>query len=198
MGDEQRFWHAQYERERDAQVADERYSTKGKLGGKRHVPMPAELVVKRSHDTNKVRVPSRSIPPPWGSIRFRLAPRTYAPCGPSVRVVSQTKSRKIPTRKTITALFCEQVRQQRADKLYIGQQATKTNIKATVLKIKTINSSDGDGMTLTEFRLLQVYNTTFREKLGVVNCEMLGAKEDMSVAKRRQRQHRTKARARAA
>ena len=26
-----------------------------------------------------VRVPSRSISPPWRSIRFRLAPRTYAP-----------------------------------------------------------------------------------------------------------------------
>ena len=25
----------------------------------------------------KVRALSRSIPPPWGSIRFRLAPRTY-------------------------------------------------------------------------------------------------------------------------
>ena len=48
-----------------------------------------------------VRVASRSIPPPWGSIRFRLALRTYAPCGPSVRVVSQTKSRKIPTRNVL-------------------------------------------------------------------------------------------------
>ena len=38
---------------------------------------------------------SHLIPPPWGSIRFRLALRTYAPWG--VRVVSQTKSRKIPT-----------------------------------------------------------------------------------------------------
>ena len=35
---------------------------------------------------------------PWGSIRFRLAPRAYAPWGCIVRVVSQTKSRKIPTR----------------------------------------------------------------------------------------------------
>ena len=42
---------------------------------------------------------SRSIPPPWGSIRFRLALRTYAPWG--VRVVSQTKSRKIPTRNIL-------------------------------------------------------------------------------------------------
>ena len=48
---------------------------------------------------------SRSFSPPWRSIRFRLALRTYAPRG--VRVVSQTKSRKIPTRN-ITALFREQ------------------------------------------------------------------------------------------
>ena len=46
-----------------------------------------------------VRVPSRSIPPPWESIRFCLAPRTYAPWG--VRVVSQTESRKMSTRKTL-------------------------------------------------------------------------------------------------
>ena len=54
-----------------------------------------------------VRVPSRSIPPPWGSIRFRLAPRTYdaPPCGPSVRVASLTKSRKIPTRNVLP-VFC--------------------------------------------------------------------------------------------
>ena len=34
-----------------------------------------------------VRVRGRSIPPPWGSIRFRPAPRTYdaPPWGPSVR-----------------------------------------------------------------------------------------------------------------
>ena len=47
--------------------------------------------------TTTVRAVSRSISPPWGSIRFRLALRAYAPWG--VRVVSQTKSRKIPTRK---------------------------------------------------------------------------------------------------
>ena len=47
--------------------------------------------------------------PQGGSTRFRLAPRTYdaPPCGPSVRVVSQTKSRKIP--KTITALLRAQI-----------------------------------------------------------------------------------------
>ena len=50
-----------------------------------------------------VRVAGRSVAPPWGSSRFRLALRTYdaPPCGPSVRVVSQTKSRNIPTRKTL-------------------------------------------------------------------------------------------------
>ena len=49
----------------------------------------------------KVRVQSRSIPPPWRSIRFRLALRTYAPWGCIVRVVSLTTSRKIPTRKNL-------------------------------------------------------------------------------------------------
>ena len=39
----------------------------------------------------------RLISPRWGSIRFRLALRTYALWG--VRVVSLTKSRKIPTEK---------------------------------------------------------------------------------------------------
>ena len=64
-------------------------------------------------DARFVRVPSRSILPPWGSIRFRLAPRTYAPWG--VRVVSQTKSRILiyinnAHPKQITALFPEQGR----------------------------------------------------------------------------------------
>ena len=49
----------------------------------------------------RVRAGSRSVSPPWGSIRFLFAPRTYAPCGPSVRAVSQAKSRKIPTRNTL-------------------------------------------------------------------------------------------------
>ena len=51
----------------------------------------------------EVRVVSRSIPPPWRSIRFRLALRTYAPWG--VRVVSQAKSRKIPTRNILPLFF---------------------------------------------------------------------------------------------
>ena len=55
-----------------------------------------------------VRAAGRSTPPPWWSIRFRLALRTYAPCGPSAREVSQTKSRKIPTRN-ISPLFFAQV-----------------------------------------------------------------------------------------
>ena len=44
-------------------------------------------------DPLRVRAVSRSISLPWGSIRFRLALRTYdaPPGGPSVRVVSQTK-----------------------------------------------------------------------------------------------------------
>ena len=54
-------------------------------------------------NSDKVRAVSRSISPPWGSIRFRLALRTYAPWG--VRVVSQTKSRKIPTRKFLPLFF---------------------------------------------------------------------------------------------
>ena len=63
----------------------------------------------------QVRVPSRSISPPWGPIRFRPAPHTYdaPPCGPSVRVVSQTKSRKIPTRNGSPLLFVLQARSQR-------------------------------------------------------------------------------------
>ena len=54
-------------------------------------------------DSQEVRVVSRSISPPWRSIRFRLALRTYAPWG--VRVVSQTKSRKIPTRNILPLFF---------------------------------------------------------------------------------------------
>ena len=50
------------------------------------------------------RVARRSISPPWRSIRFRLALRTYAPWG--VRVVSRTKSRKIPTRNILPLFFC--------------------------------------------------------------------------------------------
>jgi len=46
-----------------------------------------------------VIVASRLISPPWRSIRFRLALRTYAPWG--ARVVSQAKSRKIPTRNIL-------------------------------------------------------------------------------------------------
>ena len=55
----------------------------------------------------KARLASRSIPPRRRSIRLRLALRTYAPWG--VRVVSLTKSRKIPTRKTLPLFLVEQV-----------------------------------------------------------------------------------------
>jgi len=57
-----------------------------------------------------VRGASRSISPRWGSIRFRRAPRTYAPCGPSVRAVSQTESRKIPTQKTLPLFHAAAIR----------------------------------------------------------------------------------------
>ena len=67
------------------------------------------------HQRPAVRAASRSIPPEWGSNRFRPAPRTYdAPhVGPhwaSVRGVSQTKSRKIPAPENTTPLPRGQVR----------------------------------------------------------------------------------------
>ena len=68
-----------------------------------------------------VRVAGRSISPPWGSIRFRLALRTYAPCGCIVRVVSQTKSRTTPTRK-ILPLLC---RNQDSDKTQVYDHNTR-------------------------------------------------------------------------
>ena len=63
--------------------------------------------VRDVHVLSSVRVVSRSIPPPWGPIRFRLAPRTYAPWGLIVRVVPGrlTKSRKIPTRNMLPLFF---------------------------------------------------------------------------------------------
>ena len=44
---------------------------------------------------------SRSTSPRWGSVRFRFAPRTYAPWGCIVRVASRTKSRQVPTRNIL-------------------------------------------------------------------------------------------------
>ena len=57
----------------------------------------------------RVRVVSRSISPPWGSTRFRVAPRTYAPWGCIVRVANLTKPRKIPTRKILLLFFVGRV-----------------------------------------------------------------------------------------
>ena len=70
----------------------------------------------------QVRVPSRSISPPWGSIRFRLALRTYAPWG--VRVVSQTKSRNIPTRNVLPLFFVLQITwlQRSAARTFLGKE----------------------------------------------------------------------------
>ena len=50
-------------------------------------------------EEDEVRVVGRSIPPPWGTIRFRLALRTHAPRGCIVRVVPDrlTKSRNVNT-----------------------------------------------------------------------------------------------------
>ena len=45
-----------------------------------------------------VRAVSRSIPPQWGSVRFRPLACTCAPSGCTVRADELTKSRKIPTR----------------------------------------------------------------------------------------------------
>ena len=76
------------------------------LGGQAEQPGVLQL---GDQVQERVRVVGRSISPPWRSIRFRLAPCTYAPWGCIVRVVGQTKSRKIPMGpKNITALFCEQ------------------------------------------------------------------------------------------
>ena len=52
-----------------------------------------------------VRVASRSIPPQWGSIRFRLLACTYAQWGCIVRVGELTKSRKMPTRNVLPLVF---------------------------------------------------------------------------------------------
>ena len=53
----------------------------------------------------RVRAASRSLSPPRGSIRFRLALRTYDAPPWGVRVVSHTKSRKIPTRNILPLFF---------------------------------------------------------------------------------------------
>ena len=47
---------------------------------------------------SQVRAASRSIPPHGGQFDFVWLPHTYAPWGCIVRVVSLTKSRRIPTR----------------------------------------------------------------------------------------------------
>ena len=58
---------------------------------------------------------SRSISPRWGSIRYRLALRTYAPWG--VRVVPDrlTKSRKIPTRNILPLFLVSRQARVRGD-----------------------------------------------------------------------------------
>ena len=81
----------------------------GGRGGQRHTHGADRRHLRGPLRQRGVHVVSRQISPPWGSIRFRLALRTYAPWGSSVRVVSQTKLRKIPTRNLFTLLFPDQV-----------------------------------------------------------------------------------------
>ena len=60
------------------------------------------------------REPFKSTPMAGGgSIRFRLALHTYAPWGCIIRVVSRTKSRQTPTRKTSPLFFHDQARSRR-------------------------------------------------------------------------------------
>ena len=80
----------------------------------------------------------RSIPPHGGSIRFRPAPRTYAPCGCIVRALSQTKSksRKTPTRNASPLFLVSRYRLHPDDfdllEIAIGAIAGQmTNIDAT-------------------------------------------------------------------
>ena len=84
----------------------------GQLG---RAPAPAPCTPRRRYASWAAQFHPR-----WGSIRFRLAPRTYdaPPCGPSVRVVRLTKSRKIPTRKIFTALFRVQATHRRPHLLH--------------------------------------------------------------------------------
>ena len=60
------------------------------------------------HHRPRVRPASPPMSPQWGPVRSRLAPRTYdaPPCGPSVRVVSPTNPRKIPTQKHYRPFPC--------------------------------------------------------------------------------------------
>ena len=77
-------------------------------------------------EPDRVRVPSRSIAPPWRSIRFRLALRTYAPWG--VRVVSQAKSRKIPTRNILPLFLLSR------DDIYAGFDSSIHNMSIAAVR----------------------------------------------------------------
>ena len=101
--------------------------------------------------TRLYAIVSRSISPPWGSIRFRLALRTYAPWG--VRVVSQTKSRKIPTRNTFPLFFG--IRYKDGDGGGEAQAAAGTNYIEVFVKVGAVQVSDG----VSKDVILQV-NTT--------------------------------------
>ena len=70
---------------------------------RRHIPsadMADDVGSEITFILPQVRVAGRPIPPPWGSIRLRLALRTYAPWGCIVRVVGLTTPRKPPPEKS--------------------------------------------------------------------------------------------------
>ena len=70
-----------------------------------HWPGLTDLMAYFQRHVDEVSVASRSIPPQWGPVRFLPAPRTYDAPPWGVRVVSQAKSRKIPTRNMLPLLF---------------------------------------------------------------------------------------------
>ena len=82
----------------------------GRLGSFKD--LRAMIDVCRSVGVRVYVVVSRSISPPWGSIRLRPALRTYAPWGCIVRVVSQVESEKYAP-QTFYRTFYGQVRRRR-------------------------------------------------------------------------------------
>lgn len=68
------------------------------------------------------------------------------------------------------------------------RQACKTRIKTVELNLETISASDGDGMTLVEYRVLEVHNQQWREQLNKKNTDMLAAKVRVQFTKARKRE----------
>ena len=89
--------------------------------------------------TLQARGMRRSIPPPRGSIRFRLALRAYDAPPWGVRVVSQTKSRKIPTRNILPPFF-------------VLQTNVTVDVNWTVVFMELHQHIGGVGMSVEHFR----------------------------------------------